>query len=150
MERMRNQQAGSRYKADEKRSIFDQASAKESRKSGHLSPAPTGTAEKGQSLATQKWADKNQRDLEASEASREGVAAPAGSDYSAPQEGVGGVMISAVGSLQESGFAARRAISRVKEMQTDVYNQAHVLRKERIDSEWAAGAPGGDPHQHRL
>lgn len=150
MERMRNQQVGSRYKADEKRSIFDQASAKESRKSGHLSPAPTGRAEKGPSLATQKWADKNQRDLQAREASREGVAAPAGSDYSASQEGVGGVMISAVGSLQESGFAARRAISRVKEMQTDVYNQAHVLRKERIDSEWATGTTGGDPHQHRL
>ena len=59
-------------------------------------------------------------------------------------------MISAVGSLQESGFAARRAISRVKEMQTDIYNQAHVLRKARGDLEWQAGTPGGDPGQGRL
>jgi len=48
-------------------------------------------------------------------------AAPAGADLSAPQQGVAGVMVAAVGSLQETGFAARRAVSRLKEMQTPAY-----------------------------
>eukprot|EP00746_Dinoflagellata_sp_MGD_P016051 gnl/MRDRNA2_/MRDRNA2_136032_c0_seq1.p1 gnl/MRDRNA2_/MRDRNA2_136032_c0~~gnl/MRDRNA2_/MRDRNA2_136032_c0_seq1.p1 ORF type:complete len:596 (+),score=115.92 gnl/MRDRNA2_/MRDRNA2_136032_c0_seq1:83-1870(+) len=53
-------------------------------------------------------------------------AAPAGADLSAPQQGVAGVMVAAVGSLQETGFAARRAISRLREMQTPAYVNAAV------------------------
>eukprot|EP00439_Symbiodinium_sp_Y106_P033846 s1204_g4.t1 len=51
-------------------------------------------------------------------------AAPASADLSAPDQGVAGVMVAAVGSLQESGFAARRAASRLKEMQTSTYLEA--------------------------
>lgn len=58
--------------------------------------------------------------------------APAASDFSAPQEGVAGVMVAAVGSLQESGFAAKRAISRLKEMQTAVYLQAAAQRRAAL------------------
>ena len=47
-----------------------------------------------------------------------GVQLLPGADLSAPDQGVAGVMVAAVGSLQESGFAARRATSRLKEMQT--------------------------------
>merc|ERR1712187_104111 len=47
--------------------------------------------------------------------------APAAADLSAPQDGVAGVMVAAVGSLQESGFAARRAMSRLREMRTAEY-----------------------------
>merc|ERR1719168_157262 len=56
-------------------------------------------------------------------------AAPAGADLSAPDQGVAGVMVAAVGSLQESGFAARRAISRLKEMQTSPYLEAAMHRR---------------------
>lgn len=59
-------------------------------------------------------------------------AAPAGSDLSAPDEGVAGVMVAAIGSLQESGFAARRAISRLKEMQTAVYLDAAKQRRNAM------------------
>ena len=56
--------------------------------------------------------------------------APASADLSAPDQGVAGVMVAAVGSLQESGFAARRAISRLKEMQTGAYLEAARCRRE--------------------
>jgi len=59
-------------------------------------------------------------------------AAPAGSDLSAPDQGVAGVMVAAVGSLQESGFAARRAMSRLKEMQTTPYLEAARRRREEM------------------
>merc|ERR1712226_531510 len=56
-------------------------------------------------------------------------AAPAGADLSAPDQGVAGVMVAAVGSLQESGFAARRAMSRMKEMQARPYLEAANQRR---------------------
>jgi len=59
-------------------------------------------------------------------------AAPAGADLSAPDQGVAGVMVAAVGSLQESGFAARRAVSRLKEMQTMPYLEAAQRRREAM------------------
>ena len=61
-------------------------------------------------------------------------AAPAGADLSAPDQGVAGVMVAAVGSLQESGFAARRATSRLKEMQTNAYLEAASRRREAMQS----------------
>ncbi|OLP81133.1 hypothetical protein AK812_SmicGene38370 [Symbiodinium microadriaticum] len=57
-------------------------------------------------------------------------AAPASADLSAPDQGVAGVMVAAVGSLQESGFAARRAASRLKEMQTSTYLEAARRRRD--------------------
>jgi predicted ATPase len=59
-------------------------------------------------------------------------AAPASADLSAPQEGVAGVMVAAVGSLQESGFAAARALSRLKEMQTFSYLEVARQRREAM------------------
>jgi cell division protein ZapE len=47
----------------------------------------------------------------------------------AMDDGVQGVGKAALGSLQESGFAAKRAVSRLKEMQTDRYLRAHSARK---------------------
>jgi predicted ATPase len=47
----------------------------------------------------------------------------------AMDDGVQGVGKAALGSLQESGFAAIRAVSRLKEMQTDRYLRAHSARK---------------------
>ena len=61
-------------------------------------------------------------------------AAPAGADLSAPDQGVAGVMVAAAGSLQESGFAARRATSRLKEMQTAAYLEAASRRRESMQS----------------
>ncbi|CAE7335280.1 Afg1l [Symbiodinium natans] len=61
-------------------------------------------------------------------------AAPASADLSAPDQGVAGVMVAAVGSLQESGFAARRAASRLKEMQTSTYLEAARRRRESFGS----------------
>lgn len=61
-------------------------------------------------------------------------AAPAGADLSSPDQGVAGVMVAAVGSLQESGFAAKRAASRLKEMQTKAYLDA--ARKRRASQDW--------------
>lgn len=61
-------------------------------------------------------------------------AAPAGADLSAPDQGVAGVMVAAVGSLQESGFAARRASSRLKEMQTAAYLEAASRRRESMQA----------------
>ncbi|CAJ1352994.1 unnamed protein product, partial [Effrenium voratum] len=61
-------------------------------------------------------------------------AAPASADLSAPDQGVAGVMVAAVGSLQESGFAARRAASRLKEMQTTPYLQAAQRRRESMSA----------------
>jgi predicted ATPase len=58
------------------------------------------------------------------------TSAPAAADLSAPDQGVAGVMVAAVGSLQESGFAARRAVSRMKEMQTQPYLEAARRRRE--------------------
>jgi len=57
-------------------------------------------------------------------------AAPAGADLSSPDQGVAGIMVAAVGSLQESGFAARRAASRLKEMQTAPYLEAARQRRQ--------------------
>jgi len=57
---------------------------------------------------------------------------PAASDLSAPDQGVAGVMVAAVGSLQESGFAARRAVSRLKEMQTMPYLESAQRRRETM------------------
>jgi len=51
-------------------------------------------------------------------------AAP-GNDDTNTGSGVVGVMAGAVGSLQESGFAARRATSRLLHMQTDEYLRSH-------------------------
>lgn len=62
-------------------------------------------------------------------------AAPASADLSAPDQGVAGVMVAAVGSLQESGFAASRAVSRLKEMQTSAYLEA--ARQRRDSMSWA-------------
>jgi predicted ATPase len=56
-------------------------------------------------------------------------AAPAGADLSAPHQGVAGVMVAAVGSLNETGFAARRAISRLQEMQSQAYLKAAMGHK---------------------
>jgi len=56
-------------------------------------------------------------------------ASSAPADLSAPDQGVAGVMVAAVGSLQESGFAARRAISRMREMQTTPYLEASARRR---------------------
>lgn len=47
----------------------------------------------------------------------------------AMDDGVQGVGRAALGSLQESGFAAKRAVSRLKEMQTDRYLRAHLARR---------------------
>jgi len=58
--------------------------------------------------------------------------APAAADLSAPQAGVAGVMVAAVGSLQESGFAARRAVSRLREMRTATYLQVAQERREAM------------------
>jgi hypothetical protein len=58
-----------------------------------------------------------------------GSAAPANADLSAPQQGVAGVMVAAVGSLQETGFAARRAVSRLHEMQTPAYLKSARITK---------------------
>eukprot|EP00927_Polykrikos_kofoidii_P056329 TRINITY_DN50477_c0_g1_i1.p1 TRINITY_DN50477_c0_g1~~TRINITY_DN50477_c0_g1_i1.p1 ORF type:complete len:658 (-),score=78.60 TRINITY_DN50477_c0_g1_i1:23-1996(-) len=49
----------------------------------------------------------------------------AGDDDTATGAGVAGVMAGALGSLQESGFAARRATSRLLHMQTDEYLLTH-------------------------
>jgi predicted ATPase len=56
-------------------------------------------------------------------------------------DGKGGVSVAAVGSLQESGFAALRAISRLKEMQTERYqSNGGIHRPDR-----RAGSGGGPP-----
>lgn len=60
------------------------------------------------------------------------TSAPAAADLSAPDQGVAGVMVAAVGSLQESGFAARRAASRMKEMKTRPYLEAARQRREQM------------------
>jgi len=57
-------------------------------------------------------------------------AAP-GNDEQSTGSGVAGVMAGAVGSLQESGFAARRATSRLLHMQTAEYLAAH-RRQRRV------------------
>eukprot|EP00747_Dinoflagellata_sp_TGD_P085872 gnl/TRDRNA2_/TRDRNA2_163050_c0_seq1.p1 gnl/TRDRNA2_/TRDRNA2_163050_c0~~gnl/TRDRNA2_/TRDRNA2_163050_c0_seq1.p1 ORF type:complete len:619 (+),score=127.46 gnl/TRDRNA2_/TRDRNA2_163050_c0_seq1:53-1909(+) len=62
---------------------------------------------------------------EAVNAAAQTVGVRPGDDDSAPHVGVAGVMAGALGSLQESGFAARRATSRLLHMQTDDYLQAH-------------------------
>jgi len=54
-----------------------------------------------------------------------GATVKAGDDDTATGAGVAGVMAGALGSLQESGFAARRATSRLLHMQTDEYLLAH-------------------------
>lgn len=62
-------------------------------------------------------------------------ASPAQADLSSPDQGVAGVMVAAVGSLQESGFAAKRAISRLKEMQTPQYLEAAAGRRKMMAAE---------------
>jgi len=57
----------------------------------------------------------------------------AGDDDTATGANVAGVMAGAVGSLQESGFAARRATSRLLHMQTEEYLLAH--RRNRLPTE---------------
>merc|ERR1719191_2245317 len=52
-------------------------------------------------------------------------------------DGKGGVSVAAVGSLQESGFAALRAISRLKEMQTERYQSSGGIH--RSDRRVASG-----------
>ncbi|CAK0883074.1 unnamed protein product [Prorocentrum cordatum] len=52
-------------------------------------------------------------------------AAAGNDDANTGTAGVAGVMAGAVGSLQESGFAARRATSRLLHMQSGEYLQAH-------------------------
>eukprot|EP00931_Biecheleriopsis_adriatica_P124612 TRINITY_DN99766_c0_g1_i1.p1 TRINITY_DN99766_c0_g1~~TRINITY_DN99766_c0_g1_i1.p1 ORF type:complete len:590 (+),score=105.93 TRINITY_DN99766_c0_g1_i1:101-1771(+) len=52
----------------------------------------------------------------------------AGSDSSDTQDGVAGVMAAAVDSLRESGFAARRCTSRLREMSTPTYRSGHAAR----------------------
>ncbi|CAE7634584.1 unnamed protein product [Symbiodinium pilosum] len=54
-----------------------------------------------------------------------GASVQAGDDDTATGAGVAGIMSGALGSLQESGFAARRATSRLLHMQTPQYLHAH-------------------------
>jgi cell division protein ZapE len=51
-----------------------------------------------------------------------------GGDASDSADGVVGVMPAAVESLRESGFAARRCVSRIAEMGTEAYRAAHDAR----------------------
>eukprot|EP00931_Biecheleriopsis_adriatica_P056099 TRINITY_DN33247_c0_g1_i1.p1 TRINITY_DN33247_c0_g1~~TRINITY_DN33247_c0_g1_i1.p1 ORF type:complete len:598 (+),score=130.22 TRINITY_DN33247_c0_g1_i1:23-1795(+) len=60
-------------------------------------------------------------------------AVKAGDDDTATGAGVAGVMAGALGSLQESGFAAKRATSRLLHMQTEDYLQLH--QRNRLRSE---------------
>lgn len=60
-----------------------------------------------------------------------------GDDASASQTGVAGVMAGALGSLQESGFAATRATSRLLHMQSAEYLMGH--QRHRLSQ--AASAP---------
>jgi len=53
----------------------------------------------------------------------------AGDDDTATGAGVAGVMAGALGSLQESGFAAQRATSRLLHMQTEEYLRAHFRNR---------------------
>jgi len=55
----------------------------------------------------------------------------AGDDDTATGAGIAGVMAGALGALQESGFAARRATSRLLHMQTDEYLKAHLLNRSQ-------------------
>eukprot|EP00930_Biecheleria_cincta_P102748 TRINITY_DN94573_c0_g1_i1.p1 TRINITY_DN94573_c0_g1~~TRINITY_DN94573_c0_g1_i1.p1 ORF type:complete len:603 (+),score=77.01 TRINITY_DN94573_c0_g1_i1:62-1870(+) len=54
--------------------------------------------------------------------------AGSGSDSSDQQDGVEGVMTAAIDSLKESGFAARRCASRLREMGTVTYREGHAAR----------------------
>jgi len=58
-------------------------------------------------------------------------AVEAGDDDTATGAGVAGVMAGALGSLQESGFAAKRATSRLLHMQTQDYLLTH--QRNRIE-----------------
>lgn len=49
-------------------------------------------------------------------------------DPTAEQQTIKGVFTAAVASLKESGFAVDRAISRLKEMQTDTFQENHRLK----------------------
>lgn len=49
-------------------------------------------------------------------------------DPTAEQHTVKGVFVAAVASLHETGFAVKRAISRMQEMQTRKYRDAHRLK----------------------
>lgn len=104
-----------------------------------------GSREKWKQLQDRKLAEEMQAEAQrlgrlAAPAAVQGTtgsgwsAAPASSDLSAPDQGVAGVMVAAVGSLQESGFAARRAVSRLKEMQTMVYLEVAERRRQSMSS----------------
>lgn len=60
-------------------------------------------------------------------------AVKAGDDDTATGAGVAGVMAGALGSLQESGFAAKRATSRLLHMQTQDYLQAHQRNRVKCE-----------------
>jgi len=67
---------------------------------------------------------------------------PSLEDYEeAMDDGVQGVGKAALGSLQESGFAAKRALSRLKEMQTDRYLRAHLARRTGVEAIWPWSLP---------
>lgn len=104
-----------------------------------------GSREKWQELQEQRRAEEQRQEarrlqrLNNVDAAEGGTGsgwstAPASADLSAPDQGVAGVMVAAVGSLQESGFAARRATSRLKEMQTEIYLQAAQQRIKSMSS----------------
>ena len=59
-------------------------------------------------------------------------------DSSGNMVGVAGVLVPALGALQESGFAARRAQSRLLHMQTADYLGAHCARYNRAPVTFAA------------
>jgi predicted ATPase len=63
-------------------------------------------------------------------AAKSDVSGRAGEDDSTTGANVAGVMTGAVASLQESGFAARRATSRLLHMQSEEYLQVH--KRERL------------------
>lgn len=56
-------------------------------------------------------------------------------------DGKGGVSVAAVGSLQESGFAALRAISRLKEMQTSQYQSSGGIHRPARRTAGGGGQP---------
>eukprot|EP00747_Dinoflagellata_sp_TGD_P032929 gnl/TRDRNA2_/TRDRNA2_136294_c0_seq1.p1 gnl/TRDRNA2_/TRDRNA2_136294_c0~~gnl/TRDRNA2_/TRDRNA2_136294_c0_seq1.p1 ORF type:complete len:612 (-),score=106.97 gnl/TRDRNA2_/TRDRNA2_136294_c0_seq1:85-1650(-) len=59
---------------------------------------------------------------------RVSLSAAPGADLSAADEGIAGVMEAASDSLRESGFAAKRCVSRLHEMNTKAYKDAHDAR----------------------
>lgn len=97
--------------------------------------------ESGSTVAgSSDWIRYNQFSPQAStvtEAVRQAAAGPndaaPGNDEQSTGSGVAGVMAGALGSLQESGFAARRATSRMLHMQTDEYLIAHQKHRLQVE-----------------